>query len=134
MTLRPLLLLIGTAALGLWSCGDEQISGPTEGTILVAALTTGDDMDQNGYTFSVNNSSADPIGLLDTVFVTALEAGSYEVRLSNIAENCSPAEGTNPQTTDVTPGDTASVVFNVTCEFAGLPPGDGGGGLLRTTH
>lgn len=131
MSLRPLFFLIGAVTIGLMSCGDEQISGPTEGTILVAALTTGDDMDQNGYTFSVNNSSADPIGLLDTVYVTALEAGSYEVRLSGIAENCTPEDGTNPQTTDVVAGDTASVVFNVTCELAG-PPADGGGGLLRT--
>lgn len=134
MSLRPLFLLIGAATLGLLSCGDEQISGPTEGTILVAALTTGDDMDQNGYTFSIDNGSPDPIGLLDTVFVTALEAGSYEVRLAGIAENCSPVQGTNPQTTDVTAGDTASVVFNVTCELAGPPPGDGGGGLLRASH
>ncbi|HEX7338085.1 MAG TPA: hypothetical protein VF252_12840 [Gemmatimonadales bacterium] len=129
MTLRPLLLLTGAVTVGVLSCGDEQISAPTEGTLLVAALTTGDDMDQNGYTFSVNNSGADPIGLLDTVFVTALEAGSYEVRLSGIAENCSPAAGTNPQTTDVTVGDTASVVFNVTCELLGPP---GGGVPLRT--
>lgn len=128
MTLRPLFFLIGAATAGVLSCGDEQISGPTEGTILVAALTTGDDMDQNGYTFSVNNSSPDPIGLLDTVYVTALEAGSYEVRLSGIAENCAPADGTNPQTTDVIAGDTVSVLFNITCEA----PGDGGGGLLRT--
>lgn len=130
MSLRPFFLLIAAVTV-VMSCGDDQISGPTEGTILVAALTTGDDMDQNGYMFSVNNGSADPIGLLDTVFVTALEAGSYEVRLSGIAENCSPAQGTNPQTTDVTAGDTTSVIFNVTCEFAGPPP-DGGDGLLRT--
>ena len=130
MSLRPLIFLTGALTVALLSCGDEQISGPTEGAILVAALTTGDDMDQNGYLFSINNSSADPIGLQDTVYVTALEAGSYEVRLSGIAENCSPEEGTNPQTTDVTGGDTVSVVFNVTCEVAG-PPGGGDGGALR---
>jgi hypothetical protein len=126
MTIRQLLLMTGTGALALISCGDEQISGPTEGTILVAALTTGEDMDPNGYTFSVNNGRPDPIGLLDTVWVNALEAGNYEVRLAEIATNCTPAEGTNPQTAAVAAGDTVAVIFNVTCEVL-PPPGDGGG-------
>ena len=125
MNLRLLLILFGAGTLGLVSCGDDQISGPTEGTILVAALTTGEDFDQNGYTFSVNNASPDPIGLQDTVFVTALEVGSYEVRLGGIANNCSMVEGTNPQTADVVAGDTVSVEFDVTCETIG-PPGGGG--------
>jgi hypothetical protein len=124
----PPLLFAGTVALG--SCGDEQISGPTEGTIMVAALTTGDDQDPNGYTFSVNNGRPDPIGLADTVFVPALEAGQYEVRLAGIAENCSPAEGTNPQDAAVVAGDTVGVTFNVTCEVI-APPDGGGGGALR---
>jgi hypothetical protein len=130
MTLRFLLLLLGAVTLGLVSCGDEQISGPTEGTILVAALTTGDDQDQNGYTFSIDNGSPDPIGLQDTVFVTALEAGTYEVRLTGIAPNCAPAQGTNPQTADVVAGDTVAVLFDIACEAVG-PPDGGGDGLLR---
>lgn len=125
MSVRQLLLLVGAGALGLISCGDEQISGPSEGTILVAALTTGDDQDQNGYTFSVNNGRPDPIGLADTTYVTALEAGQYEVRLAGIAENCAPAEGTNPQSTTVIAADTVAVIFNVTCDL--IPPDDGGG-------
>ncbi|HEU5303503.1 MAG TPA: hypothetical protein VFU40_02560 [Gemmatimonadales bacterium] len=133
MYVRPLLLLLGVGIAGLISCGDEQISGPTEGTILVAALTTGQDFDPNGYTFSVNNGSPDPIGLQDTVYVTQLEAGDYEVRLAGIAQNCSPAEGTNPQSATVVAGDTVSVIFDVACE-ALLPPGGGGGGLLQTNR
>lgn len=129
MNLRALLFLIGTGTAGLMSCGDEQISGPTEGSILVAALTTGSDFDPNGYQFSVNNGRGTFIGHLDTVFVTALEAGSYEVRLADIAENCVPADGTNPQTAQVIPGDTVAVLFDVACEALLPPPGDGGGNL-----
>jgi hypothetical protein len=131
MNLRPLLFLIGTGAAGLMSCGDKQISGPTEGTILVGAVTTGSDLDRNGYLFSLNNTTPTLIGLSDTVYVTALEAGAYEVRLSDIAENCLPADGTNPQTAQVLAGDTVAVHFDVACE-AVLPPPGGGGGLLRT--
>jgi hypothetical protein len=131
MNLRPLLFLIGTGTAGLMSCGDKQITGPTEGTIMVGAVTTGADFDPNGYLFSVNNGTPKTIGLLDTVYVTALEAGSYEVRLSGIEENCVPADGTNPQTTQVLAGDTVAVLFDVACEAVSPPPG-GGGGNLRT--
>lgn len=125
----PFMILCGTSAL--IACSGDEIAAPSEGTILVAALTTGEDQDANGYLFSVNNGRPDEIGLADTVFVTALEAGEYEVRLSGIAENCTPEDGTNPQDALVLGGDTVSVVFNVTCEVA-APPGDGGGGgLLR---
>jgi hypothetical protein len=133
MHLRHLLLLVGAGTLGLISCGDDQISGPNEGTILVAALTTGEDFDQNGYTFSIDNGSPDPIGLQDTVFVPALEVGSYEVLLGGIADNCSLMEGTNPQTADVVAGDTVSVEFAVTCETAGPPGGPGGPAPVRST-
>ena len=134
MRLRPLLFLIGTGAAGLVSCGDKQISGPTEGTILVGAVTTGSDFDPDGYLFSINNGTPTAIGLLDTVFVTALEAGAYEVRLSGIKENCVPADGTNPQNAQVVAGDTVAVLFDVACEPV-LPPGGGeDGGKLRTTR
>jgi len=126
MDLRYLsLLLFGAGTAAVLACGDDQIAGPTEGTILVAALTTGDDQDPNGYTFSVNSGQPTTIGLSDTVFVTALEAGEYEVRLGGIADNCAPELGTNPQSAVVVPADTVSVVFNVTCEV--LPPPGGGG-------
>lgn len=129
MSLRPLLLLTGAVTLGVMSCGDDQISGPTEGTIQVATVTTGSDLDPNGYTFSVNNGTPDPIGLQETVYVTDLEAGSYEVRLGGIADNCAPTESTNPQTAAVVAGDTVAVRFEVTCEV--LPPPGGGGTPLR---
>jgi hypothetical protein len=125
MNPRQLLLLVGTGAF-LISCGDEQNFGlQDEGTILVAALTTGDDLDPNGYTFSLDNRSPESIGLQDTVFKSALEPGTYEVRLGGIAENCAPDAGTNPQTAVVVAGDTVSTVFNIACEVL-QPPGGGG--------
>lgn len=130
MNLRQLLTLTGVAgAAALISCGDDQTFGlPNEGAILVAALTTGDDQDQNGYTFSVDGGNPAQIGLQDTVYVGALEPGEYVVRLAGIADNCAPAVGTNPQTVAVVAADTVSAVFDVACEVLGPP---GGGGALR---
>ncbi|HET9465950.1 MAG TPA: hypothetical protein VFO71_10490 [Gemmatimonadales bacterium] len=119
------LLLIGAILAGL-SCGDDSITGPTEGTILVGARTTGSDFDTDGYLVSVNQSQGEEIGVLDTIYVTALQPGDYEVALDDIANNCSVPQGDNPQTAAVTPGDTVEVLFDITC----VTPGGGGGGGL----
>jgi hypothetical protein len=123
------LLLVGVA-LTLISCGDDQSPGPTDGTILVGARTTGTDLDPDGYLVSVNSSQGEEIGNLDTIYVSALEAGDYVVSLAGIAENCTVPPDDNPQETTVVPGDTVDVLFDVTCEP--LDPGNGGGNdLLR---
>jgi hypothetical protein len=119
------LLLIGGVA-GIISCGDDQTSVPSDGTIEIVTNTEGIDFDTDGYLWSVNSSQGQPIGHQETVFVPALEAGEYTVTLSGIAENCTlPAEA-NPQTTTVVPSDTVQVRFDVTCDLL-TPPDDGGG-------
>ena len=116
------LLLIGSVA-GAISCGDDQTSVPTDGTIQIVTNTDGIDFDPDGYLWSVNSSQGQPIGHQETVWVDALEAGEYVVTLSGIAENCTlPAEA-NPQTTTVVASDTVEVLFDVTCDLL-----DGGGG------
>ncbi len=123
------LLLVGAGVLTAVACGDDPIVGPTDGTILVGARTTGSDFDVNGYLVSVNSSQGEAIGNLDTIYVTALEQGDYVVSLGGIAENCSVPQEDNPQTATVVPGDTVDVLFDITCDVPG-PPGGGGGGDL----
>ena len=119
------LLLIGSVA-GAISCGDDQTSVPTDGTIEIVTNTEGIDFDPDGYLYSVNSSQGQAIGHQETVFVPALEAGEYTVTLSGMTENCSlPAED-NPQITTVVPSDTVEVRFDVTCDLL-TPPDDGGG-------
>ena len=118
------LLLIGSVA-GVISCGDDQTSVTTDGTIQIVTNTEGIDFDSDGYLYSVNNSQGEAIGHEETVFVPALEPGEYTVMLSGMAENCTlPAEA-NPQTTTVVPSDTVEVRFDVTCALL-TPPDDGG--------
>jgi hypothetical protein len=119
------LLLMSAATMAMVSCGDEKIAGPTDGTILVGARTTGSDFDANGYLVSINSSQGQPIGNLDTIFVTALEPGDYVVSLGGVADNCTVPSEANPQNAPVVAGDTVEVLFDITCEPA-APPGGGG--------
>ena len=118
------LLLMSAATMSMVSCGDDKIAGPTDGTILIGARTSGSDFDANGYLVSVNSSQGQPIGNLDTIYVTALEPGDYVVSLGGVADNCTVPTEANPQTAPVAAGDTVEVLFDVTCEPS--PPGGGG--------
>lgn len=117
------LLLISAGTITALSCGDDQGTGPTDGTIRVEARTTGSDFDVDGYLVSVNSGMGEEIGNLDVIHVTALEPGEYVVSLGGIATNCSVPSDDNPQDATVLAGDTVDVLFDITCE-----PPDGGGG------
>ena len=122
------LLVVGVVTTAFLACGDEQTTVPTDGALQVRSNTEGEDFDPNGYQYSVNNGQAQPIGHQESKYVTGLEPGAYQVRLVDIAENCSVPQQQNPQTAEVVPGDTVEVFFPVTCDVL-PPPGDGGGNL-----
>jgi hypothetical protein len=123
-------LVFGLATFAVTSCGDDQAPGPTDGTLQIRALTEGIDFDPNGYLISVNSGQGQRIGHQDTNYVADLQPGQYVVSLADLADNCTLPTDDNPQTADVVAGDTADVLFAVTCEVLS-PPGDGGGGALR---
>jgi len=116
-------LLIGVAATISMSCGDDEAPRPVDGTILVGALTSGTDLDNNGYSISIDGGQGIHLDVIDTTWIDALEAGDYEVAMTDLAQNCSLPLGANPVETTVVPGDTAEVIFNVTCAVI---PGGGG--------
>jgi hypothetical protein len=87
--------------------------------------TVGDGSDPDGYTVSVNNDQAGGIGILDTLLVEDLVAGSYDVRLAGMAANCSTLPAENPVTVTVIRDDTVNAEFEITCDATG---GGGGGG------
>jgi hypothetical protein len=119
------LALLGACTMASVSCGDDPVSQPTEGSIMVTTTTVGTDFDPNGYTVSVNSGQPVAIENFGTLFFNALDAGTYDVTLAGIAANCSTVPGENPKEVTVAAADTVNAEFEVTCEVPG-PPGGGG--------
>ena len=105
------------------TCG----SGPT---IQVTTVTTGVDLDANGYGVMpwrlldswgsrVLETSAS-VAANGTVRLFGLITGEYQVEFSGIATNCSPISK-NPLPVDLTYGGTVAVEFDVAC--GPIPPG-----------
>jgi len=119
----PLLLVAGAAACG-GSNGD--LAGPSDGTLVVTAATTGTDPDQDGYSVTVDGgtSRALPANGSDTIQATA---GSHNLTLAGLAANCT-LDGANPRPADVPSGGMASVQFDITCT-----PVQPGPGSIRVT-
>ncbi len=87
----------------------------TTGTIRATVTTTGSQVDANGYIVKVDASNPGKrVDASGSVTFTAVPVGSHAVALSDIATNCTVAEGAS-KTTAVTTGATAQVAFAVTC-------------------
>src|SRR5207237_1345259 len=84
------------------------------GTLNVTTSTSGDSPDPNGYTFTVDNGTPQPIQISQTVPLT-LPAGSHTVQLGDVASNCTVTNGTS-RTVTVPAGGTVSASFTVTCQ------------------
>ena len=111
-------LIPGAAAVMLLAaCGgdDGGLTAPTTGSIRVSVTTTGGPTDPNGYTVSVDGGSGHSLAEGSTVTIADVGAGQHTVTLGDLADNCSTAVGANSQTVTVTAGETAEMVFAVTC-------------------
>jgi len=84
------------------------------GSIDVTAMTTGQNLDPNGYTVVVDGSMTKAIGVNSTVTFAGLSVGNHTVQLTGLASNCA-VNGTNPQTVGVSSGSTVQVNFAVAC-------------------
>ncbi|KPK57903.1 MAG: hypothetical protein AMS21_11035 [Gemmatimonas sp. SG8_38_2] len=86
----------------------------TTGNLQVSASTTGDDLDPDGYTVTVDGSLNQSVGVNGQTTFIGLAAGTHNVQLSGVASNCT-VSGSNPRNVDVPPGGTAQATFQVTC-------------------
>lgn len=107
-------------ALVAAGCGDDDPAPPTTGSIGVTTVTTGDDIDADGYTLSIDGNNAGAIGANAVVVVPDLTPATYSVGLSGIAANC--AVQNNPRDVDVTAGLTENTQFDVACALLNQPP------------
>ena len=104
----------------------------TTGFIKVRAVTSGAELDPDGYTAYVDEQCyEDPyygtycehlwggrVATNGAVTTPRLTVGEHTVTMSDVAPNCSLA-GENPRSVSIPPGDTAEVVFQFTCELTG---------------
>jgi Tol biopolymer transport system component len=105
-------------------CGDAAgLDDPTTpddpatamtGSMQVHVLTTGIDIDEDGYVITVEGAASRELTTTGTVTYAALEAGDYEVALTGLAGNCA-VMGSNPRGVSVVAGDTAMADFSVAC-------------------
>jgi hypothetical protein len=79
----------------------------------VSAVTTGADLDPDGYSVVVAGGTPRAIGVNGTITVTGIATGARSVELTGVAANCTVA-GDNPRSVTVTAG-TVSTTFEVTC-------------------
>jgi hypothetical protein len=113
--------LVTVGALLTAGCGDDdEPTPPTTGQIGVTTVTTGDDIDADGYTLSVDGNNAGAIDANDAVIIPDLDPGTYSVGLSGVAANC--AVQNNPRDVDVRAGQTETTQFDVVCALLNQPP------------
>src|SRR5207247_555781 len=94
---------------------------PPTGDLTVTAATTGQDLDPDGYTVTVDGGQSRSLGVTASTTYT-LTAASHTVELSGIAANCT-VSGQNPRTVTVPTGGTTTT-FSITCTALPPPTGD----------
>ncbi len=86
----------------------------TRGDIRIVTQTTGSDLDPDGYEVAVNAQPRLAIPVNGSARTPLLPVGGYSVRLDGVASNCT-VSGPNPRPVTVTGGNTAEVLFTVSC-------------------
>jgi len=117
------MLLVGVA-IGV-SCGDatnpdpdpDPDPEPTTGALRVTVASSGDDVDNNGYTVQLDGAAKAAIGVNASVTIGDLAPATYAVSLAGLAENCSLSTA-NPMSVAVVAGETADADFAVACVAA----------------
>jgi len=84
------------------------------GSLVATTVTTGVDLDPDGYTVEVNGSISQAIGLDETVTINNVPAGDQLAELTGLANNCSVV-GDNPRTVTVPVGAAVQADFDVEC-------------------
>jgi hypothetical protein len=103
----------------------------TSGNVRITTATSGNPLDPDGYSVSVDGGTEQAITANTSLTVTGLSVGAHTIRLAGVAGNCQVA-GENPRDVTVAQGQTAAVSFTVTCSastgglavtVSGLPAG-----------
>lgn len=106
-------LVTGAVLIVAGACGKDAVTGPSTGSVQITTTSSGDGIDSDGYTVTIDDGDAQPIDASGTLTIDDLSAGSHTVTLAGLADNCTVTG--NPATATVTAGETATVAFAITC-------------------
>ena len=73
------------ALVSLVACGDDGPSPAEVGSIEVTTITTGADLDADGYTLEIDGADPADVGANATVTLSEVTTGDREVRLTGVA-------------------------------------------------
>jgi hypothetical protein len=107
-----------------------DIVAPSTGGLSVTTTTAGTGL-PSGYTVTVDDTIAQPIGINAVVTFVGLAAGSHVVRIGGVTSSCQ-VRGANPDTVSVPGGETAQARFDVTCAAPPPPPPPTGNVVVTT--
>lgn len=111
MRCTALFVLLPLVTLSACDASGPEPTAP--GAVRVVTVSSGDDVDWNGYEVIASSGSRTVVEPNGTVLLDA-PPGTASIELGDVAGNCAVA-GANPATADVPAGDTVDVTFSITC-------------------
>ena len=106
--------------VGLAGCSDGEYEPiitdppPPAGSLELAIITTGEDLDADGYTASLDCGCFENVKVNEIVTMADVEVGSHMVLLTGIAANCE-LDGANPRWVTIEAGEKVQVTFSIVC-------------------
>ena len=106
------------AALLLTAGCSGEGTEPESGTLVVAIITVGGDLDVDGYLLQINGKDHGPVGITALVRLNPWPTGSHTLTLQNLDQNCELSGEPGPVT--VRAGEITRAEFEVTCYATGV--------------
>jgi hypothetical protein len=128
-------LMVGTACRDSTNPRPNALITPYwagQGNLYVETNTTGEGLDPDGYTVTVDGTVSLSIATNGNVTFIELSAGDHSVELSGVAPNCAVI-GDNPRIVTVLSEDVVGTTFEVSCTGGVGGGGGGGGGVVSIT-
>jgi hypothetical protein len=94
------------------ACSDPLV--PRVGDVRLTVVTTGADMDPDGYSIVLDGGAGVAVAVNDSRVISDLSAGSHSVLLVGLATNCT-VDGANPRAIEIGAHNTTQVSFAVSC-------------------
>jgi hypothetical protein len=88
--------------------------GSATGTLDITTSTSGPDPDPDGYSLSLDGGASQPIGANARLTLPNVASSAHRVELLGLATNCA-VTGANPLNVTITPGQTTTAAFAITC-------------------